>query len=176
LKKLSALVAIAAIYAPFAAQASDGTINFNGALTSTTCSVTNGGATALAVTLDTLANTAPNPTAGDKAFALNISGCSGAETTATTYFEAGANINTASGRLLNTAAGGPANIELQLLNGNSTPINLAGTSSTTQGVAPATITNGSATSNFIVRYYHTDTNAVAAGSVASSVTYSMVYN
>jgi major type 1 subunit fimbrin (pilin) len=174
-KSLSALVAIAAIYAPLSALASDGTINFSGALTATTCTVTNGGATALNVSLPTLATTAPNPTAGDTSFALTVSGCTGPTTTATTYFEAGPTINTASGRLLNTAAGGPANIELELLNGNSTTINLAGTTGT-QGVSAAAVSSGSATANFIVRYFHTDTNAVAAGSVTSAVTYSMVYN
>ncbi|MBG9390664.1 fimbrial protein [Caenimonas aquaedulcis] len=176
-KQLSALVAVAAIYAPLAAHASDGTINFTGKLVSTTCTVTNGGATALNVPLPPTATTSVNPTGGDTAFSLNITGCTG-PTTATTYFEAGGNIS-ASGRLINTAAAttpatGPANVELELLNGNGTTIALNAAYGS-QNVTPAPITAGSAVANFIVRYYHTDATPVTAGDVLSSVTYSMVY-
>lgn len=184
-KVLSALFAVAAIHSPLAIAAirppatvhgPGGTINFSGAVIATTCTVTNGGATALIVRLPAVGALALSPTAGRTNFALNISGCT-AETKATAYFDGGA-INAMTGRLSNTteSASGPANVELQLLNvDDGAVIDLAGPSGG-QRVSPAIIASGAATANFAVEYYHTDANPITPGLVTSNVTYSMDYN
>jgi len=179
LKKISALLAVAAIATPFMAKASDGTINFSGSLISTTCTVTNGGATALSVALQQLATTSLDPatnakTSGDQPFSLNISGCNAGLTTATTYFEADqTKVDQASGTLTNQDTG-PANVAFELTNADKSHINLA---STTQGVAAAQIqAGGTATANFYARYYRIDNNLPVAGPIKASITYSMVYN
>jgi major type 1 subunit fimbrin (pilin) len=181
-KALPALLAAAAIAAPLTSHAAgDGTVNFSGSIKATTCTVTNGGAVALDVTLPPVAATALTPTGGLTNFSLTISNCTGNETTATTYFEPSfapsGTINQSTGNLVNTSApaSGPANVELQLLNAGGTNLNLAQPQGS-QGVAPATITNGGATANFAVQYIHTDASTINPGTVTSSVTYSMIYN
>lgn len=154
------------------AQASDGTITFNGALQTTTCTITGGGNQT--VTLPTLATSAlpsAGTTAGGTGFSIAVTGCSSG-TTATAYFEAGANTNMTTGRLVNTGAAG--NVEIQVLNASGTVVNLAGSSVAAQGATAANISGGAATENFIARYYAT--GATTAGAVTSSVTYSMIYN
>lgn len=167
-----ALAAAAALLSQ-AALASDGTITFTGALQNATCTITGGGNQT--VTLPTLATSVLNSagqTAGDTYFNISVTGCSAGLTGANAYFEAGGNIDTTTGRLKNTGAAG--NVQLQLLNGNGTVINLAGVTTAAQNTTATTLVSNAGTQTFIARYYAT--GATSAGSVASSVTYSMVHN
>ncbi|MBQ0946162.1 type 1 fimbrial protein [Ideonella sp. 4Y16] len=173
MKKILTLVALAAAAAlPMAAQASDGSLTFNGALTSTTCTVTAGSAnqTITLPTLDIGTLAATGLTAGDTAFAISTTGATCTATTATAYFESNANVDTGSGRLNST--GTAANTQLQLLNKSGTVIDLSKPSGS-QNVNSAAVTGGNSTSDFIVRYYAT--GATTAGSVASAISFSMVY-
>ena len=169
---LPATVAGAAILSSMSVLASDGTITFAGQLNTSTCTVSAGSA-ALAVTLPTLpisALASAGTIAGNTPFALSITGCT-TTATATTYFEAGANVDSTTGRLKNT--GGATNVQLKLTNANGSAIDLSKTSGA-QGVTAATVTAGAATPSFAVEYYAT--GAATAGTVASTVTYSMIYN
>jgi major type 1 subunit fimbrin (pilin) len=168
--RILAIAAVAALSQ--AAQASDGTITFTGQLNTATCTITGGGnQTVTLPTLSTAALTSAGATAGDTLFNIAVTGCTAGLTTANAYFEAGGNIDTATGRLKNTAA--TNNVQIQLLNGSGTVVNLAGVAGS-QNTAAATLTSGAGTQSFIARYYAT--GATTAGAVASSVTYSMVYN
>ncbi|SFK37656.1 fimbrial protein [Rhodanobacter glycinis] len=173
----SALVAAfgAAALAPQAANANDGTININGAVTGSTCTVKiNGAAGPATITLPTVSTTALSAigdTAGQTAFAINLSGCAGSPTAtkASTFFENGPNVN-AAGRLVNT--GTATGVDVQLVNSDNSVIT-AGSAAPTTGAGVATITANAATLNYYARYYATGT--VGAGSVASSVQFSVIY-
>ena len=170
---LLALSLISAAALPLVSHASDGTITFAGQLNSTTCTVSSGTSGSFTVTLPTLATTelaASGAVGGSTAFSIAVSGCT-TNTTATAYFESGPNVDTASGRLKNT--GTATNVQLQLLTSSGSVINTTAASGS-QNVTGATIASGSATGNFAAQYYAT--GATAAGTVASSITYSMIYN
>ena len=166
-------IAAAAILVAQGAQASDGTITFNGQLTNATCTITGGGnQTVTLPTLSTATLASTGNTAGDTLFDIKLTGCSAGVATATAYFEAGANTDAVTGRLKST--GTASNVQIQLLNSNGSLVNVAAPSVAGQGTQAATITSNAGTQSFIARYYAT--GATTAGTVASSVTYSMVYN
>lgn len=171
--KLNRLAAAALAVASFAAaHASDGTLTFSGSLTSSTCSVSAGSANQT-VTLPSLAAStlaSAGDTAGAVQFQIAVTGCSGGTATATPYFESGANVTT-TGRLANT--GNAGNVEIQLLNASLGVMDLKGVNPSAQSSTAAAVSGGSATATFVAKYYAT--GAASAGSVASSVTYSMVY-
>jgi major type 1 subunit fimbrin (pilin) len=179
MKKIHILgVAIsAAMCVPMAAQASDGIINFTGALTAQTCTINGGAGRNFTVALPTVSTanfTGDTKTAGATNFSINVTECIGV-TGYTAYFEANQNINLNTGRLKNTNTSGAQNVEIELLNAanTATPIDLTKPFGS-QGVTAGTFTNPAGTSNFIARYYAT--GATTAGLVASQVTYSLVYN
>ncbi|MBC2666812.1 type 1 fimbrial protein [Novosphingobium flavum] len=160
-------------YAP-AAYASDGTITFSGAVTASTCTVKlNGGSASGTVTLPTVSTSAlpsTGSTAGSTPFTLDISGCTFTGATAVTaYFEAGANVNGTTGRLTNT--GGASNVELQLYLGSNYASKVAAGQSNQNAATPLT---GNGQLRYGVEYYAT--GAATAGSVASTVTYSLIYS
>lgn len=165
-----------AMCVPLAAQASDGMITFNGVLNASTCTVSTGTTGNFTVTLPTLAASTlsvTGATAGATPFAITVAGCTSGEATFTPYFEAGVTTDLLLGHLNITAGLGQAtNVQLQLLNSNTTPINVAAIPGA-QGVLPAAIVGGTGTGNYIVRYWAT--GAAGAGVVTSQVTYSMVY-
>ena len=162
-------LAAAAVLLTQAAQASDGTITFNGQLTTSTCTITGGGnQTVTLPTLSTATLATNGATAGDTLFKIDLTSCTAS--TANAYFEAGANTDASTGRLKTNAT----NLPIQLLNASGTPINVAGSTTNLQNTTAATITSGSGSQSFIARYFAT--GATTAGAVTSSVTYSMVYN
>lgn len=180
-KLAAASAAAALVLLSNTAQASDGTINFTGALVSNTC-VINGGTSTQTVTLPTLSATAlsvASPTAGPTPFAIAVTNCPTGLASFTTYFEgvANANVDQTTGRLKNTAASGAATgVQLRLSNaGGGTVIDLSKPAGS-QGSAAAALTGTttlSGTANYVVEYYGT---SATAGAVTSSITYSVVYN
>ena len=167
----TSLLAIAVI-APMSAQASDGTINFAGTLSESTCTIT--APASFTVTLPTLSTTtlaAAAATAGNTSFSVGLTNCSSLMAGATMYFEAGANVNTTNGRLNNT--GTATNVQIQIRNSDGTVVD-ASKASTFQGAAAATVASNAATMRYAANYYAT--GATTAGSVVSAVTYSVVYN
>lgn len=172
--KIRVLATVAAAIAlAQGAYASDGTITFNGALTNATCTITGGGnQTVTLPTLSTATLATTGATAGGTLFSISVSACTAGLTTATAYFEAGANTDLTTGRLKSTGTAG--NVEIQVLNADGTVVNLSGASVAAQGATPAALVASAGTQNFIAQYYAM--GATTAGSVASSVTYSMVYN
>ncbi|HEV6965650.1 fimbrial protein [Roseateles sp.] len=160
--------AAAAIALSQAAQASDGTITFNGNLVASTCTITGGGnQTVTLPTLSTSTLASAGATAGDTLFTIALTGCTG--TQATTFFEAGANTDATTGRLKTNAT----NVQIQLLTDAAVVVNLAGAAGS-QNIGTVDTSTGSGSQSFIARYYAT--GATSAGAVSSSVTYSMIYN
>jgi len=169
-----------AAFAPQTARAVDGTINITGTVTAGTCLVNGGSPATVAVALpsvQTSAMTTTGAVAGRTPFSLAITGCAAGITGATTYFEPGPTIDTTNGNLL---GGGSSNVEVQLLNGagNSaaafSPI-LLGNPQASQNSGQVTIASGGATLNYYAQYF-AKTAAVTAGSVSTSVQFTMIYN
>jgi len=170
MKKILLVAAAAAGLASIApAFAADGTITINGAVTGTTCSIANNGN--VTVTLPSVSTTSlatAGAVSGQKAFALNLSGCA-ANTKATAYFEPGANIDPATGNLRNATGGGNAtNVQVQLYNADQTAINLF-----SNNAKQTTLSGTSGPVNFYAGYYAT--GQATAGAVSTSVIYTMQY-
>jgi len=161
---------------PQTASAVDGTINFTGAITASTCKINGGAAPAtLAVTLPTVANTSlvsVGAVAGRTPFSIALSACTG-QTKATTYFEPG--LTTSTDGNLKVATGGATGVELQLLNNDATDsvINVANAYGA-QNSGQITLTTGAGTLNYYVQYYATSAT-VTAGAANSSVQFTMIY-
>lgn len=156
-----------------AAEASDGTITFNGQIESQTCTVkVNGGENNATVTLPTVSSSllkTAGQTAGSTRFTIDLSDCSTQTGDVYAYFEQGANVN-ANGRLTNT--GTATNVDLQLLDSANNALNAGSTEQTTSPTTAA-LAAGAATLSYAAQYYATA--AATSGTVASSVTYSINY-
>jgi len=162
-----------AVLAPRTASAVDGTINISGNINASTCKI-NGGASpaTIGVTLPTVSTTslsASAAVAGRTPFSIALTNC-GSLTKATTFFEPGPTVM-ADGNLKN-ATGTATGVEVQLLNNDFSVINMAGASGA-QNSAQATLTSGAGTLNYYAQYYATA--AAGAGTVATSVQFTMLY-
>lgn len=159
-----------AAFASQTARATDGTITFNGQVNATTCTI-NGGSPDFTVNLPPVATTtlaASGNTAGQTQFNIALTACT-AGTTASTFFEQGANVDTTTGNLVST--GGASNVQLQLLNSNGTSaINLLTPSTNT---TTADISTGSGTLTYYVQYFAT--GASTPGTVSSTEQYTIAY-
>ena len=177
---------------PLTGQASDGTITFTGAVTASTCTLSvNGGvnagtATVALPTVDTaaLTNTSPRTTAAGTFFSVGVSACSAvadigvtpsAPTLVSIYFEAGPNVDEATGGLINTVAG--SNVEVNLYNASGATVvgsQIKPGTNTQQPAALAILAGGT---QWFYAGYSTAGHATAAtaGAVSTSITYSLVY-
>jgi major type 1 subunit fimbrin (pilin) len=169
---VAALVATSGLLGMTAAQASDGTVTFTGSIVATSCVITGGGN--IAVTLppvDASALSASGKTATPTQFSIAMTACP-ATTSLHALFEIGANVDTTTGNLKNT--GTATNVEISLLNSALGAINIATQANDGAGTGLTTTTAGAYTLNYYAQYIAT--GAAGAGTVASSVTYSLVYN
>jgi major type 1 subunit fimbrin (pilin) len=172
---LSLIAGAAALLAASHAFATDGTINITGSLTASTCQINGneaGTATNVSVNLPTLAASSlatVGATAGVTPFQLNLTNCTG--TSAQTHFEAGPTVDSTTGALSNQATTGASNVQVQVLNNLSQPINLS-TNSNSQTTA---VVNNTATMQYFARYFAASA-AATPGAVNTSVMFSMLYN
>ncbi|MCW2485662.1 type 1 fimbrial protein [Candidatus Symbiopectobacterium sp. NZEC127] len=170
-------IAIAMMSVGLAHAASTGTITFNGQLNANTCDVVVDGqaadATVVLPTIGTNQLSTTGQTAGDTGFTLALNNCAGTLETASAFFEAGATVDSVTGRLNNT--GTAVNVSLQLLDGSSPSraVVEAGNQSQVNGNTYVDITSGSANLPYIVRYFAE--GATTAGTVVSNVVYSIQY-
>jgi major type 1 subunit fimbrin (pilin) len=166
------------------AWAADGTITFEGSIDASSCTIeATGGGASFTVQLPQVgaqALSAAAQTAGDTPFSIRLSGCSDVAGIVWTNFEAGTAVDTATGRLNNTATiAGADNVQIQLLNasdGSPIVVGAPPTSQNSHGIALVpdadVATEGVATLNYFARYYAT--GVATAGSVSSIVTYSLI--
>ena len=177
-KYIFALLSLAAV--PVGANAADGTITFTGRVTDKTCTISTPGGRNFAVSLPTVSRStlaAAGNVAGRTPFAINLTGCSAGNVA--TYFEPGPTVDFNTGRLVNqTSANGAANVQLQLLGSNNQflPIQAAGVGQPQANSQWVTVPadGGSANLNYYAEYYAT--GVATAGSVTSSVNYTIIYN
>ncbi|WP_438866570.1 fimbrial protein [Pseudomonas sp. L1(2025)] len=177
-KALALAVLVAATGSQFA-NAADGTINFNGALTAQTCTVAVNGVvtpTVATVTLPTVSTSklaAAAQVEGTTGFTIQLSKCTGTANTAAAMFEPGTTVDANSGNLKNTT-GTATNVQLQLVDAvNNTAIKAGAGAQRATTSRSAIDSTGAANMNYAVQYYAT--GASTPGSVISSVTYSIDY-
>ncbi|MGX9312625.1 fimbrial protein [Pantoea ananatis] len=160
-----------------AISASQNTIRFQGEVNAQTCNVNVNDATGspiiLLPTVSTTALSTEKSTAGKTPFTINLTGCvapASGSTQAININLVGNNISS-TGDLLNT--GTAKNVALRLLDNSDKAINLSGGTATVSGM---TLASGStsASQNFSVEYY-SDSGSAGAGTVLSSVQYSVSY-
>jgi major type 1 subunit fimbrin (pilin) len=129
--------------------------------------------------------TAAKTTAAGTFFSMTLSGCvashhdigTAAPTFVNIYFEAGPNVDVLTGGLINTTGG--SNVEVNLYNASSAarvltqimPGTTTGQNPTGSGMDPAT----GGTQYYYAGYATAPSVAATAGSVSTSVTYSLVY-
>ncbi|MEE4408890.1 MULTISPECIES: fimbrial protein [unclassified Serratia (in: enterobacteria)] len=156
-----------------------GTITFTGKLTDSTCDVkvndsANGNATITLPTLPVSQLAAANATAGNTNFTMKLSNCTPKTGTVRAYFEAGANVDAATGRLKNTALASEAagKVDVQLLDAKDNVLEAGNTSQ--RSLDGTALTDGAATLGYQARYFAT--GKTTAGKLNTSVTYSIDYN
>ncbi|EST57894.1 type 1 fimbrial protein [Proteus cibi] len=159
-----------------------GTITFNGELTDTTCKVDiEGQGPDATITLPTVStNVLQNAgeVTGRTAFNMNLSDCKigvAGHSTVSAFFETGATVDQATGRLKNmdVAATGAKQVQLQLLDGANFSAIKVGNTSQVNNTTYYTITNDKATLPYAVEYYAI--GKTEAGKVTSSVVYTLQY-
>jgi type 1 fimbria pilin len=149
-------------------------------ITAPSCSVStssqNIAVTLQPVTAQTLATA--GTVAGRTPFSISITGCPASVTKVTTFFNSGATIDTTTGNLLNS--GTARNVEVQLLNGaggnvaSLSAIDLRGTNAKAQNSSQYTVAGTAATLNYFAQYIASG-GAAGAGSVSTSVTFTIAY-
>ncbi|MDF3201802.1 fimbrial protein [Pseudomonas sp. 1912-s] len=173
------VLALASAFGMQFANASDGTINFNGELTAQTCTIAVNGSVTPAVATVTLPTvttadlTAAGQTAGKTGFNIQLSNCSGTAKTAAAFFEPGSSVDPVSGNLKNVS-GGASNVNFQLVDPVNGSVIKAGDTLQRTSTSRTTLNaTGATTMPYAVQYYATGTTT--AGTVVSSVTYSIDY-
>ncbi len=172
-----------------AAFASDGTITFTGLITGQTCSISGNGRPAgdFTVVLPNVSTSTLNTggnTAGRAPFNIQLTGCTPNAGNVAVYFEPGANVDLATGRLKNSTVAVPAagtnpgvkaagNVQIGLLNSDMTNISV-GAAVATQNPQRVALASGAATLQYYAQYVATGT--ATPGIITSSVTYSIVYS
>ncbi|WMT16057.1 fimbrial protein [Serratia fonticola] len=180
MKKLAIVASLVAAFGSvgLAQAASTGTITFNGELTANTCDVVVDGqganATVVLPTVSTSQLQLATRTAGDTGFVMALNNCSGTLQTASAFFEAGASVDSVTGRLKNLT-GGATNVSLQLLDGSSPSMAVikAGSQEQVTDTSYKNVASGSTTLPYFVRYYAEA--PTTAGTVVSNVVYSIQY-
>lgn len=182
-KTIFAIAAIAVIgSAAFGqAHAADGTINFVGKLEAQTCTIDVNGTVTPAIATVTLPTVSTGKlanageTTGQTGFIIGLKNCTGPATSAAAFFESGSTVDLVSGNLKTaTGAGAATNVQLQLVDGSNGNVIQAGNTSQVSGTTKIALdATGNANLPYAVQYYAT--GATTAGTVTSSVTYSINY-
>jgi major type 1 subunit fimbrin (pilin) len=175
-----ALALTLAILSPLSALAADGTITFQGSITNGTCAVsTSGGSSNMTVTMPNTPSSAlakAGATSQNINFNINLSKCSADMfNNVSAYFES-PNTNPATGNLKNTIlTGGASNVEVQLLDRSSSPINLLFSPEEQHSTSSVTnsIINGAAVMSYNARYIATGMSK--PGPINTSTNYTVVY-
>jgi major type 1 subunit fimbrin (pilin) len=172
------MIASAALAAamPMASHAADGTITFNGTIVAQTCTINGNGSgskdfTVQLPNVSASALSETGQTAGITPFNIALSACSAGTGNVHAYFEPGPTTDVSTGNLtLN--AGGALNVQIGLLNGDSSPITM-GAADGKQNSRAVAITSGAATLPYFAEYVAT--GVATAGAAQSSVMYTLVY-
>lgn len=174
--------------------ASTGTVNFKGRVTGSTCNVNVDGqgadATVMLPTVPATELASAGDTTGRTSFVMTLTDCSlhltpptdddegyWSESYVSAYFQAGATVDSNTGRLKQTTASGAENVSLQLRDGTNNNVIVAGsqTQRTNNYFADIDVNNQGEGIKlpYAVEYYAED--ATTSGIVTSSVVYNLQY-
>lgn len=169
-------MAMAALLAPLAASASDGTITFGGNLKTETCTITApANFTVILPTVPVSSLATLYDQAGETQFSIAVSNCNASITGANVFFEDGPNVLSFDDTLKNTASSGAAsNVELVIKTADGGATDLVSLGGIQYPQFTNNISSNAGRLDFRVAYIAT--GLVTPGTVQSSVTYSMVYN
>ncbi|MGR3908675.1 fimbrial protein [Burkholderia sp. SR8] len=177
-KKLTlASIATAIVaFAPLAAHAYDGSVSFTGALSGASCEIKVNGAdnngTVQLPSVGAAQLASAGKVSGATNFTIELSKCQNAGNSVRAFFEAGPNVDNANGTLINRAGTNAAtNVAVQLLDTFGNALKAGHDSQRT--VTPIALVNNAAKLVYGAQYYATA--ATTAGSVNTSVTYSIDY-
>lgn len=165
-----ATLAAAAVMSSVSAFAADGQINFTGEITDTACEVVNTVSSPLAVTLGKVSKSAfvgAGSTAAATRFTLKLSGCPDGLNTASVKFD-GTSV-AGDNSVLALTAGGAAGVGIQLSDSNQNKLPLNTDS------ASYSVTDGSASMDFVARYVATSAT-VTAGAANAVANFTINYN
>jgi len=172
MKKILLVAAAAAGLVSIApAFAADGTIQITGNVTTTACKVTttSGNINVLLPTVSTAALATNGAVAGQTPFTVALTTCP-ANTTASVYFEPGPNVDTTTNQLKNNGTAG--NVQVRLYNSDLDQVML---SSAPGSQKSKTVTGaGNLNLNYSAAYV-AQGGAATAGTVSTSVVFSMIY-
>jgi major type 1 subunit fimbrin (pilin) len=174
---LATAIAATGLLATSANAATDGTITITGTVVPQTCQVDGnayGTSDVKAVTLPSVMATKLNTAgaiAGKTGFSIAVTNCPSLLTSVQTYFSGG-NINSSNGNLGNT--GTATNVQVQLLNASGAVMDLSKSTATAQNSPSVSLSGGAATLNYSAQYY-ANGGAAGAGSVTSTVDFTMIY-
>ena len=177
IKKIIFLLSLLAAASSGTAMASNGTITFNGGVVASTCVVTLNGTTASGtVKMGDIALglfTTLGSTAGQTNFTLNLTGCTAVTgmVSVNAFFEAGAGVDVTTGNLINS--GTATNVAIQLLVADTMEQIIPGLITQEQPTSSALTAGTIGTLAYVAQYI--STGVAIAGTVVSSVTYSLVY-
>ncbi|WP_175856433.1 fimbrial protein [Burkholderia anthina] len=172
---IAALAVAAAATLPAVSHAADGTITINGNIGTQTCTIDGNGTggkdfTVALPKVSTSALVNGGSTAGRTPFKIGLKNCSPASGNVYTHFEAGSTVNASTGQLFN-ATGTAKNVEVGLLNGDSSNIGVGKADENSKVVA---LSNGAADLPYYAQYVATGGSA-GQGTVNTSVMYSIMY-
>lgn len=172
---IAALTIAAAAALPAVSHAADGTITINGKIGTQTCTIDGNGTgnkdfTVALPKVSTSALASGGMTAGRTPFKIGLKNCSPATGNVYTHFEPGTTVNSTTGQLFN-AAGTAKNVEIGLLNGDTSNIAVGKADENSKIVA---LTNGAADLPYYAQYVATG-GAAGQGTVNTSVMYSIMY-
>ncbi|WP_191576704.1 fimbrial protein [Achromobacter insolitus] len=156
--------------------AADGTITFTGAVSANTCTIDGNGSgnknfNVLMPSVGVDALTTAGQTAGTTPFTIRLTGCTPDTGMVHTLFEPGSNGNAATGNLT-IGAGGANNVEIRLLNGDATPINVT-VADEAQNSKAVSLSSGEASLNYLAQYFAL--GQASAGNVTATAKYTIIY-
>lgn len=175
LHALASLLALTAL-APTISQAADGTITVTGQVTANTCTITSGSAGNHTVNLPPVsANALKNvgDTAGRTPVLISLSSCTPATGKVSLFFEPGVGTDMTTGKLKNSAAATPSNVEIGLLNADFSAIAL-NQGKSNQNSQEVDLTTGAADLRYYAEYVAA-TSAATAGAVEASTAFTIIY-
>jgi major type 1 subunit fimbrin (pilin) len=168
-----------AVSAP-TAHAADGTINFTGEITGTTCTVaSNTGPGGQDVTLPTVSSSSLNGAIGNvnglTAFQIKLTNCNPASGNVHAHWQP-TNIDASTGNVVLTAGSAATGVEIQLVNGQTmAPINAAQDDAAQGSGSFAIQPDGTAMLPYAAQYYSSATS-VGVGPLSATVMYDLSYN
>lgn len=167
---------MASVAAQAAPSSNGGILTINGELTSNTCDVSgNGQGNNFTVTLPTLsasALSAAGATAGATGFNIALTNCTPDTGNVHTFWEYGAN-TLADGSLKNNGTATKVSVQLLDYNGTEQLLDLSKADGA-QGSQNVAISGGKASLQYAARYF-SSAGGAGAGTVATNVTYLIVY-